>query len=217
ARPSPNGCTGRRWSGSASSSCCSSPCWPATSCGSSSSSPASSAAGRPSVPSGASSSPASPAGPAPPGPRAAPGGRPGPGGGAAAEAVRVVVKEVRVPLRRLPPALDGMTIAQITDLHIGPTLGRAFLEDVVARVNAIAPDVIAITGDLVDASPAEIGDAVSVLAELRAPHGVFFVTGNHEYYAGVAPWLDFLAKLGIRVLRNEPLSIGSAGPSFALA
>ena len=138
-------------------------------------------------------------------------------GVAASEAANVRVKEVRVPLRRLPPALDGTSIVQITDIHIGPTLGRAFLEDVVQKVNALVPDVVAITGDLVDASPEAIGDAVSVLGELRARHGVYFVTGNHEYYAGVEPWMGFLEKLGIRVLRNERVTIGDANASFDLA
>jgi len=138
-------------------------------------------------------------------------------GVAASEAANVRVKEVRVPLWRLPPALDGTSIVQITDIHIGPTLGRAFLEDVVQKVNALVPDVVAITGDLVDASPEAIGDAVSVLGELRARHGVYFVTGNHEYYAGVEPWMGFLEKLGIRVLRNERVTIGDANASFDLA
>jgi predicted MPP superfamily phosphohydrolase len=129
------------------------------------------------------------------------------GGVALYEAAHLRVKDVRVPLARLPAALDGMTIAQITDVHIGPTLGRAFIEELVARTNALEPDIVAITGDLVDATPAEIGDAVQPLAGLRARRGVFFVTGNHEYYAGVDAWLEFLPTLGIRVLRNERVAI----------
>jgi predicted MPP superfamily phosphohydrolase len=126
------------------------------------------------------------------------------------EAARVRVKTVHVPLRRLPAALDGTTIVQISDVHIGPTLGRGFIEDLVARINALAPDVVAITGDLVDGTPAEIGDAIRPLAELRARNGVYFVTGNHEYYAGVVPWMGFLDRLGIKVLRNERVAIGGA-------
>jgi predicted MPP superfamily phosphohydrolase len=138
-------------------------------------------------------------------------------GVALVEATRVRVKELRVPLRRLPAALDGTTIVQITDVHIGPTLGRGFLEEVVARVNALEPDIVAITGDLVDGSVEELGDAVRPLAGLRARHGVYFVTGNHEYYSGVNPWLDFLRRLGVKVLRNERVTIGAGADSFDLA
>jgi len=138
-------------------------------------------------------------------------------GAGAVEAARVRVKEVRVPLRRLPAALDGFTIVQITDVHIGPTLGKEFLETIVAQANALEPDVIAITGDLVDATVAEIGPTIEVLKDLRARHGVYFVTGNHEYYAGVHAWCRFLPKIGIRVLRNERVSIGEGDASFDLA
>jgi predicted MPP superfamily phosphohydrolase len=130
---------------------------------------------------------------------------------------RPSLKEVTVPLRRLPAALDGTTIVQITDVHVGSTIGRSFIEDLVRRVNELHADVIAITGDLVDGTVEEIGHAVAPLAELRAKHGVFFVTGNHEYYAGAEPWLAELTRLGVRVLRNERVSIGEGDASFDLA
>jgi predicted MPP superfamily phosphohydrolase len=120
----------------------------------------------------------------------------------------LVVHEVRVPLSRLPRALHGLTIAQITDLHIGPTIGRHFVERVVRETNALEPDVIAITGDLVDGSVAQLKDAVEPLAELRAKYGVYFVTGNHEYYSGYEQWIDEVARLGLRPLRNQRLEIG---------
>jgi predicted MPP superfamily phosphohydrolase len=129
----------------------------------------------------------------------------------------VEVKRVRVPLRRLPKALDGLSIVQLTDVHIGPTLGRKFLEPVVAKVNGLSPDVIVITGDLVDGSVEELREHVAPLAALRAVHGVFFVTGNHEYYSGVTEWVAELARLGIRVLRNERVEIGRDGHGFDLA
>jgi predicted MPP superfamily phosphohydrolase len=113
------------------------------------------------------------------------------------------IKRVRVPLRRLSPKLDGYTIAQISDVHVGPTIGRAFVESLVARVNAIGADMIAITGDLVDGSVAELGALVAPLGGLRAKDGVYFVTGNHEYYSGASEWCAFLESIGIRVLRNE--------------
>ncbi|MEK6609137.1 MAG: metallophosphoesterase, partial [Myxococcota bacterium] len=111
----------------------------------------------------------------------------------------------------------GLTIVQLTDLHVGPTLGRAFVAEVVTRTNALTPDLVAITGDLVDGSPERLQDAVAPLAELRARHGVYFVTGNHEYYSGADAWLPALARLGIRTLRNERVTIGAGAAAFDLA
>jgi predicted MPP superfamily phosphohydrolase len=143
-------------------------------------------------------------------------------GGAAAFAFRAAtgpaeVTLVPVRLERLPPALDGLTIAQITDLHVGPTIGERDVRRVVEQTNAMRPDVVAITGDLVDGSVRDLGRAISELARLRARHGVYFVTGNHEYYSGVAEWLEALRGMGIRVLRNERVTIGDAGASIDLA
>ena len=121
---------------------------------------------------------------------------------------KVAVKRVRVTLDRLHPASEGMRIVQLSDVHVGPTIGKGFLEDVVARVNALRPDVIAITGDLVDGSVEALREHVAPLADLRATHGVFFVTGNHEYYSGADAWILHLRSLGIRVLRNERIRIG---------
>jgi predicted MPP superfamily phosphohydrolase len=120
---------------------------------------------------------------------------------------QVALREIEVPLARLPPALDGTTIVQLTDIHVGPTLGREFIEELVARTNALEPDLIAITGDLVDGSVAQLREHVAPLANLRARHGVFFVTGNHEYYAGVDEWLEELGRIGVRVLRNERVAV----------
>jgi predicted MPP superfamily phosphohydrolase len=94
------------------------------------------------------------------------------------------ITEVPVRLERLPPALSGLTIAQISDLHVGPTLRDAEVRRVVEQTNALRPDLVAITGDLVDGSVPELGAATAHLAALRARYGVVFVTGNHEYYAG---------------------------------
>ncbi|WP_437810855.1 metallophosphoesterase [Sorangium sp. So ce1078] len=137
--------------------------------------------------------------------------------GAASALGEVAVRPVRVRLRRLPTAMSGFRVVQLTDLHIGPTIGRAWLERVVARVNALKPDLIAITGDLVDGSVEELREHTAPLADLRARHGVFFVTGNHEYYSGVEAWIEELGRLGVKVLRNEHVSIGDADHSFDLA
>jgi predicted MPP superfamily phosphohydrolase len=120
----------------------------------------------------------------------------------------VAVKRVTVSLAKLPASASGYRIALISDVHVGPTIGRQFLESVVRRINALKPDLIAIAGDLVDGRVAELKDLVSPLEDLRAKDGVFFVTGNHEYYSGVDEWLAFLPTLGVKVLRNERLAIG---------
>jgi predicted MPP superfamily phosphohydrolase len=127
------------------------------------------------------------------------------------------ISEVPVRLERLPRALSGLTIAQITDLHVGPTIGERHVRRLVEQVNAMRADVVAVTGDLVDGTVRELGAAVGHLGRLQARHGVYFVTGNHEYYSGVGPWLAELSRLGIRVLRNERVEIGDGGASLDLA
>lgn len=120
---------------------------------------------------------------------------------------RVAVRRLAVTLQKLPAELSGFRIVQLTDVHIGPTLDGRWLRQVVEQVNALDADAIAITGDLVDGPVAKLREHVAPLAELRARHGVFFVTGNHEYYAGVDEWLDELRRLGLRVLRNERVTL----------
>jgi predicted MPP superfamily phosphohydrolase len=127
------------------------------------------------------------------------------------------VKRLRLELRRLPASLGGLRLVQISDLHIGNLLARPWLEQVVAKVNALSPDLVAITGDLVDGSVDDLRLAVAPLATLRARYGVFFVTGNHEYYSGVDEWIEELGRLGVRVLRNERVTIGAGDASFELA
>jgi predicted MPP superfamily phosphohydrolase len=129
----------------------------------------------------------------------------------------VEVPEVEVKLARLPGALSGLTVVQLTDVHIGPTIGRKFLEHVVEKSNAQKPDAIVITGDLVDGSVEALRHHVAPLAQLKARYGVFFVTGNHEYYSGVEEWMTELERLGIRVLRNERVSIGDKEAAIDLA
>ncbi|MFZ5890370.1 MAG: metallophosphoesterase [Myxococcota bacterium] len=130
---------------------------------------------------------------------------------------RIRTHEVRIALDRLPSELDGMSIVQISDVHIGPTLRREFLEEVVRQINELTPDVVAITGDLVDGSVEELREHVAPLGNIKARHGVYFVTGNHEYYSGAEDWCAELSRLGIRVLRNERVSVGRGDASFDLA
>lgn len=139
------------------------------------------------------------------------------GAGFASAVGPATIEKVAVRLRRFPKVLDGFRIVQISDLHIGPTLGKSWLEEVVARVNAQDPDIVAITGDLVDGSVAELAEHVAPLAKLRAKRGVFFVTGNHEYYSGADEWIAHLRTLGVRVLRNERVEVGEGDAVFDLA
>lgn len=121
-----------------------------------------------------------------------------------------VVKRVRIPLAKLPAASDGYTIVQLTDVHIGRVLGRRFAADVVAKVNALAPDLIVITGDLIDGRLEELRAHVEPLRALRARDGVYAVTGNHEYYWNAGAWLEHLRSLGLHILRNQHVRIADS-------
>lgn len=129
------------------------------------------------------------------------------------EAVKVPdPRTVELRLADLPPGLDGTVIVQLSDLHIGPLLKRDWLEETVSRVNALQPDLIALTGDYVDGHIDELRHEVEPLAQLKAKYGVFGVTGNHEYYWNVTEWEDALKNLGIRLLNNEnePVEINNS-------
>jgi uncharacterized protein len=125
--------------------------------------------------------------------------------------------DVEVTLAKLPRALDGFTIVQLSDLHVGMTIDRAFVQRVVDHTNRLAPDLIALTGDLVDGKVPDLRDDIAPLGQLRARHGVFATTGNHEYYAGVDPWIAEITRLGARYLRNQRVTIGEGDASFELA
>lgn len=116
---------------------------------------------------------------------------------------RARVVSVEVPIAGLPRALQGFTIAQISDIHVGPTIKAPYLQAIVERVNQLDADMVAVTGDLVDGSVRDLGPHVAPLADLRSRHGTYFVTGNHEYYSGAHAWIAELRRLGVRVLLNE--------------
>lgn len=116
---------------------------------------------------------------------------------------RAPVREVEVPIDGLPAALHGFTVAQITDVHVGPTVKCDYVQRIVDAVNALQPDAVAITGDLVDGRVQDLQHDVAPLAGLRSRHGSFFVTGNHEYYSGADEWIAALRAMGLRVLMNE--------------
>ncbi|MET8573863.1 metallophosphoesterase [Streptomyces sp. NPDC005012] len=112
------------------------------------------------------------------------------------------VKRVTVPLARLPRAAHGFRIAVVSDVHLSPVLGRSFAQRVVDTVNGTQPDLIAVVGDLVDGTVRDLGPAAAPLAGLRARHGAYFVTGNHEYFSGAEAWVNEVRDLGLRPLEN---------------
>ncbi|MGY8527201.1 metallophosphoesterase [Paracidovorax citrulli] len=127
------------------------------------------------------------------------------------------VVRVDVPIANLPAAFEGFTIAQLSDIHVGPTIKRGYLQRIVERVNGLGADAIALTGDLVDGSVPELAPHTAPLGALRAGHGVYVVTGNHEYYAGAHAWIAELRRLGLRVLLNEHVTVERDGATLVLA
>lgn len=119
------------------------------------------------------------------------------------------LKYVTVPLAKLPAGADGYRIAVVSDIHLGPLLGRAHTQRIVDTINGARPDLVAIVGDLVDGSVADLGPAAEPLARLGARDGSYFVTGNHEYFSGAAPWVDFVRELGVHPLENARVEIAA--------
>jgi uncharacterized protein len=128
-----------------------------------------------------------------------------------------VVRRVPITLPRLDPALDGLRIVTFSDGHLSATYGGRRFERLVETVNAQRPDVVAIVGDLVDGEVDELREDVAPLADLVSEQGVYFVTGNHEYFVDTTAWLRHLPTLGVDVLRNERVPIVRGGASFDLA
>jgi predicted MPP superfamily phosphohydrolase len=127
------------------------------------------------------------------------------------------VVDVEVPIDGLPAQFDGYSIVQISDIHVGPTIKRGYLNAIVTKVNALKPDAIAVTGDLVDGSVKRLGMHTAPLERLAAPDGAFFVTGNHEYYSGAAEWIVEMRRLGLTVLLNEHVVVERAGEALMIA
>ena len=141
-------------------------------------------------------------------------------GGAAASATTVLtawgvhaarreprVVEVEVPIAGLPKDLDGYHIVQLSDVHVGETIDKGFITPIVDRVTSLAPDLIALTGDLVDGSVDKLRADITPFEYLRAPDGVLCITGNHEYYSGAEEWCQRFRQLGLTVLINEHVLI----------
>lgn len=130
---------------------------------------------------------------------------------------RAGVRCVDVPISGLPAALNGFSIAQISDLHVGATIKRDYLERIVEAVNHLGADMIAVTGDLVDGSVRDLARHTEPLSRLTARHGAFFVTGNHEYYSGVHAWVAEVRRLGLAVLINEHVVLRHEGAAVVVA
>jgi uncharacterized protein len=126
------------------------------------------------------------------------------------------VTEVPVRLPGLPKALDGFTIVQLSDVHVGPIIQERFLDQLVATARAAKPDLVAITGDLVDGSPEALGRYVARLRNLTSRFGTYFVSGNHDYYSGWEAWAPILERMDFVVLRNRSAMIGEPSASFDL-
>jgi predicted MPP superfamily phosphohydrolase len=117
------------------------------------------------------------------------------------------LKRIQIPLARLSRSSDGLRIALVSDIHLGPLNGLDRTRRIVEMVNGLDADLIAMVGDLVDGSVAELGPAAAPLSNLRSRLGTFFVTGNHEYYSGYEEWIDEVRRLGMRSLRNERVEL----------
>jgi predicted MPP superfamily phosphohydrolase len=131
------------------------------------------------------------------------------------QARRPRIRRVKVPVAGLPDELDGYRVVQLSDVHIGPTIQRGFVRSLVKRVNRLAPDAVAITGDLVDAYVSEVGSEVAPLADLKSRDGVFYVTGNHEYYWRFSEWSGRLKEVGLDFLKNEHRLVRRGGATIS--
>jgi hypothetical protein len=127
------------------------------------------------------------------------------------------VVRVDIPISGLPAGLHGFSITQISDVHVGPTIRREFVERLVRRVNALGADLIAVTGDLVDGSVRQLASHTAPLSGLSARHGTYFVTGNHEYYSGEADWTREIRRLGLTVLKNQHVVLRHGGATLVVA
>lgn len=127
------------------------------------------------------------------------------------------IVRVEVPLADLPPELEGFTIVQLSDIHVGPTIKRDYVQAIVDRVNGLEADLVAITGDVVDGSVAHLREHTAPLGQLRSRHGSYFVTGNHEYYSGAGAWMAEFERIGLKGLHNGHTVIAHDGARLVLA
>ncbi len=129
------------------------------------------------------------------------------------------IREVAVPLKEIAvqSSLNNLRIAQISDLHVGPTIRRSYVEKVVTKSNALLPDIVVLTGDIVDGSIKDLKFHAEPLAGLKARLGVFLILGNHDYYSGAQAWVAEFKAMGFTVLLNEHNRLNKDGEEFMLA
>jgi predicted MPP superfamily phosphohydrolase len=127
------------------------------------------------------------------------------------------VVRVEIPIEGLPEGLHGFSIAQITDIHVGPTIRSGYLQRIVDKVNALQADLVAITGDVVDGDVATLQAHVAPLQQLQAREGVALVLGNHELYSGAPAWVQEFRRLGLQVLLNEHFIVRRDSATLAVA
>jgi len=128
-----------------------------------------------------------------------------------------IIEEVEIPIKNLPVSFDNFRIIQISDLHVGKIIKRNYVLNVVNIANSLDPNLIVLTGDFVDGSVQELRNDISPLGQLKSSHGIFFVTGNHEYYSGVDQWIKLFTNFGIKVLSNEYVLIKHMNEHVILA
>jgi predicted MPP superfamily phosphohydrolase len=126
------------------------------------------------------------------------------------------LKDLALKLPGLPRALDGFRVVHLTDIHVGGIIEHRFMRELVDRCNALKPDLLVITGDMVDGDVPTLGPAIAELRRSNARYGNYFCTGNHEYYSGADEWTQALPSLGATPLRNRFVPIGEPGASFDL-
>ena len=130
---------------------------------------------------------------------------------------RARIVSVEVPLTNLPEALQGFTIAQISDVHVGSQIKRNYVDAIVDAVNSLGADIVAVTGDIVDGTVPDLQRHIAPLSRLKARYGAFLVTGNHEYYSGARAWIEEFRRLGLQVLLNEHVVIWHRGAPLVVA
>lgn len=126
------------------------------------------------------------------------------------------IERVQIPIKDLPPEFVDFRIVQISDLHVGPTINRDYAKNVVDQTLSLKPDLVALTGDMIDGFPDELRSQLEPLKELRAPHGVYYSPGNHEYYWGGQQWCEEFSQLGFTVLLNDHRRIDKGTAHIAI-